>query len=195
MYEYENDILKEREKQYGDPMEMHNRISWLWSGILNTEVSAYQVALCMAALKLARATRNPSDPDSLIDVHGYVEIAKLIQDKQNASVESEAVSDKTTKAQHNSTRATSVVTVLLAVPRYMSRNDDYQLVDPFTDETVPVLSRTFDRDLTVDDVNTHLESMIGKFEYINDTTEVKTITGDIWTWMVFDSICHSDETR
>lgn len=78
MSEFENDILNDREKQYGNPVEMHNRIAEIWSGILNHPVTGYEVALCMAGLKLARATKNASDPDSLIDAHGYTEIAQLI---------------------------------------------------------------------------------------------------------------------
>lgn len=79
MQEYENDILKDREKSYGNPIEMHNRIASIWSALLNKPVSAYEVALCMTGLKLARATKNASDPDSLIDAHGYTEIAQTIQ--------------------------------------------------------------------------------------------------------------------
>lgn len=79
MSEYENDILKDREKSYGNPIQMHNRIAKIWSALLNKPVTAYEVALCMAGLKLARATKNASDPDSLIDAHGYTEIAQTIQ--------------------------------------------------------------------------------------------------------------------
>ena len=79
MQEYENDILKAREKSYGNPIQMHNRIATIWSALLNKPVTAYEVALCMTGLKLARATKNASDPDSLIDAHGYTEIAQTIQ--------------------------------------------------------------------------------------------------------------------
>ena len=79
MSEYENDILKDREESYGDPIQMHTRIAQIWSAILNKPVTAYEVALCMTGLKLARATKNASDPDSLIDAHGYTEIAQTIQ--------------------------------------------------------------------------------------------------------------------
>lgn len=75
---FEYGILKDREKQYGNPVEMHNRIAEIWSGILNHPVTGYEVALCMTGLKLARATKNASDPDSLIDAHGYAEIAQMI---------------------------------------------------------------------------------------------------------------------
>lgn len=80
MSEYENDILKDREKSYGDPIQMHTRIAKIWSAILNKPVTAYEVALCMTGLKLVRATKNASDPDSLIDAHGYTEIAQNIQE-------------------------------------------------------------------------------------------------------------------
>ena len=79
MTEYENDILKDREKSYGNPIQMHNRIAQIWSALLNKPVTAYEVALCMTGLKLARATKNASDPDSLVDAHGYTEIAQTIQ--------------------------------------------------------------------------------------------------------------------
>ena len=79
MSEYENDILKDREESYGDPIQMHTRIAQIWSAILNKPVTAYEVARCMTGLKLARATKNASDPDSLIDAHGYTEIAQTIQ--------------------------------------------------------------------------------------------------------------------
>lgn len=76
-HDFEYDILKDREKQYGNPVEMHERIAEIWSGILDHPVTGYEVALCMTGLKLARATKNPTDPDSLIDAHGYAEIAQM----------------------------------------------------------------------------------------------------------------------
>lgn len=91
MSEYENDILKDREKNYGDPIQMHTRIAKIWSAILNKPVTAYEVALCMTGLKLVRATKNASDPDSLIDAHGYAEIAQTIQ----ADIDSQAGNQKT----------------------------------------------------------------------------------------------------
>lgn len=84
MSEYENDILEERQKNYGNPVEMHNRIAKIWSGVLNHPVTGYEVALCMAGLKIARATKNADDPDSLIDAHGYTEIAQIIHEEMNS---------------------------------------------------------------------------------------------------------------
>lgn len=72
------DILKEREKSWGNAEETHARIAKIWSGILDCEVSSYQVALCMAGMKLVRAEKKIDDPDSLIDVDGYTRIAQDI---------------------------------------------------------------------------------------------------------------------
>lgn len=74
------EILKQRGEVYGDMVITHARIAHMWSGILDTEVSAHQVALCMAALKLVRASVSPEHRDSYLDAKGYVEIAERILD-------------------------------------------------------------------------------------------------------------------
>ena len=71
-------ILVERGKQWGDPVYTHERIARVWSGILNFQVSAHDVALCMVALKLVRASVNPTEPDSYTDAKGYADIAMII---------------------------------------------------------------------------------------------------------------------
>lgn len=80
---FKNDILEERQKSYGDPVEMHERIAKIWSGILNVQINANEVALCMIGLKLARSQNDPSHLDSLVDVAGYNEIAQLIQESNS----------------------------------------------------------------------------------------------------------------
>ena len=80
---YKNDILEQREKQWGDPFINHGRIGEVWSAIAKdilkegAVIDAYHVALFMVGLKLIRATINPSDPDSLDDLDGYSELAQL----------------------------------------------------------------------------------------------------------------------
>lgn len=76
---FDNDILEERYATYGDPVEMHERIAKIWSGILHVNINANEVALCMMGMKLARSQNSPDHEDSLIDVAGYNEIAQLIQ--------------------------------------------------------------------------------------------------------------------
>lgn len=69
-------INGDRQSDYGPPSENFNRVALGWELILGTEVSAEQVALCMAWLKIARLTGggNPSD-DSYIDGAGYLALA------------------------------------------------------------------------------------------------------------------------
>ena len=71
-----------RNDSWGDPSIQHARIALAWSAILNREVTAQQVALCMAAMKLVRAAGNPDIVDSYIDAIAYVGIAGEIIDAQ-----------------------------------------------------------------------------------------------------------------
>ena len=70
--------MGDRNEQNGDPKENHQRIAIIWSVILDTTVEPYQVALCMAGLKLARLAYNPLD-DSFIDGAAYLAIAGEIK--------------------------------------------------------------------------------------------------------------------
>ena len=93
---YKNDILEQREKQWGDPFITHGRIGEVWTAIAKdilkegAVIDAYHVALFMVGLKLIRATINPSDPDSLDDLDGYSELAQLFvtleKEKENDAV-------------------------------------------------------------------------------------------------------------
>ena len=74
----EQPILAERAKQWGDPVETHERIARVWSGILDCDVTPQQVALMMTGLKLVRASVNPDEPDSYKDAKGYLSIAEMI---------------------------------------------------------------------------------------------------------------------
>ena len=67
-------VCVERQAEYGDATEMHERIAQAWSAVLGDTVTSYQVALCMVALKICRATQ-AQDPDSLIDAAGYAALA------------------------------------------------------------------------------------------------------------------------
>ena len=81
-------LLEQRGSSWGNAASTHSRIAQVWSGILDTEVTAGQVALCMAGLKLVRASVNPDDPDSFDDGHGYLAIAEEIYGhKENTRAE------------------------------------------------------------------------------------------------------------
>ena len=72
-----NTVLNLRDQQYGNVTrhQQHKRIAQVWSGILQHEVTGYQVALCMAGMKLIRAENAPEVTDSFVDICGYAAIA------------------------------------------------------------------------------------------------------------------------
>lgn len=65
----------DREKNYGTPQENHRRIAAMWSVVLGVEVKPHEVALCMAALKIARLVETPEHVDSYVDGVAYMGIA------------------------------------------------------------------------------------------------------------------------
>jgi hypothetical protein len=67
-------INGDRERDYGTPAENFGRIADGWSVILQSDVSAEQVALCMAWLKIARLVNGPHE-DSYVDAAAYMALA------------------------------------------------------------------------------------------------------------------------
>lgn len=64
-------ITGERRKEYGSPVENFNRIAKMWSIMLNTPVTAAQVALCMICVKMTRLVQTEDHKDSWVDLAGY----------------------------------------------------------------------------------------------------------------------------
>ena len=67
-------INGDRERDYGTPAENFKRIADGWAVILQADVSAEQVALCMAWLKIARLVNGPHE-DSYVDAAAYMALA------------------------------------------------------------------------------------------------------------------------
>ena len=67
-------INGDRAKAYGTPEVNFRRIAAGWEVILNADVTAEQVALCMAWLKIARLAESPHR-DSYVDGCGYLALA------------------------------------------------------------------------------------------------------------------------
>ena len=65
----------DRNAQHGNPYENHDNIARIWSVILGRKIEPFEVALCMAGLKLARLAGNPDNMDSYIDGAAYLAIA------------------------------------------------------------------------------------------------------------------------
>lgn len=70
------EILEQRELEYGDAAENFEKIGKIWAALLDVEkIEAYQVALMMDALKTVRAFKNPEHDDSWVDKLGYIKHA------------------------------------------------------------------------------------------------------------------------
>jgi hypothetical protein len=71
----------DRQKTHGDKLQNHQNIARLWSAYLRNrinptaEISALDVALMMALLKISRTQLGEQNPDDYIDGAGYMAIA------------------------------------------------------------------------------------------------------------------------
>jgi hypothetical protein len=73
-----NEIVNDRGRVYGDPLVHFPRVALVWSGIIGHEVTAIQVALCMAGLKMIRTEECPTYSDNSNDIDGYVDLVRLL---------------------------------------------------------------------------------------------------------------------
>jgi class 3 adenylate cyclase len=71
-------VVTRRRREYGEPVELFDRIARRWSLTLGTKVSPAQVALCLIDLKLARLARDPRHLDSVVDVAGYAAVLREV---------------------------------------------------------------------------------------------------------------------
>lgn len=66
-------ISGDREQTYGSALDDFTRTGKMWAAILGLEtVTAEQVALCMAAVKVGRLCNTPNHQDSWVDACGYL---------------------------------------------------------------------------------------------------------------------------
>ncbi len=81
------DTLTARRDNYDSPTPNFQRIAALWSVILGKEVTPEQVALCMAALKIARLMYEYTD-DGAIDLAGYALcLMEIIEDQKTPHID------------------------------------------------------------------------------------------------------------
>ena len=64
-------VLKDRQDQYGEPENCFGMIAGMWTAYLGVFLTAFDVSMMMALLKIARAKANPHHGDSLVDLAGY----------------------------------------------------------------------------------------------------------------------------
>ena len=76
--EAQNLIGADRQEDYGDKVTNHTNIAALWSIFLQTKITAHDVAVCMALVKVARLMHQHKK-DSYIDMAAYAAIAGEIE--------------------------------------------------------------------------------------------------------------------
>lgn len=64
-------VCGHREQDYGSPENSFQAIADLWSAYLEEEVTALDVAMMMALLKIARIKTGTATNDSFVDLAGY----------------------------------------------------------------------------------------------------------------------------
>ena len=71
-------ITKDRHETHGAAAQHFSKIAAVWSVLLNQDLSATDVLLCLSALKLTRLADNQQHLDSYIDLIGYSALAAEI---------------------------------------------------------------------------------------------------------------------
>lgn len=79
-------IDNDRQKAYGDPVVMWQRVAKVWSVIFKTDISPEQALLAMCALKAVRQSVRHSD-DNLVDMAAYAELIARIRDFKDAKTD------------------------------------------------------------------------------------------------------------
>ena len=81
-------VITDRRTRHGSPTVTFARIAHLWGALLCVEVRPEDVAICLAALKLIRASVEPKHGDNWIDLAGYgacgAEVAGAVHKKEVA---------------------------------------------------------------------------------------------------------------
>jgi hypothetical protein len=68
-----DDVLSNRENEYGDALENFETIGKIWGALLGIDpIKPWEVALMMDSLKTVRLFRNPTHEDSWLDKQGYI---------------------------------------------------------------------------------------------------------------------------
>ncbi len=75
--EAEKCVCADREQQYGSPENNFSLIARLWREYLDTDkpITAHDVAMMMALLKIARIANGQAKADNYVDLCGYASCA------------------------------------------------------------------------------------------------------------------------
>jgi hypothetical protein len=75
-------VIQDRGMDYGHPTDNMSRTASLWAAYLEMPIEPYQVAMCMALVKIAR-TMEGSKVDNVIDLCGYAAISGELRIREN----------------------------------------------------------------------------------------------------------------
>jgi hypothetical protein len=74
--------IQDRGMDYGHPSDNMARTAALWSSYLEMPVTDYQVAMCMALVKIARSMET-GKTDTYVDLVAYTSIAAQLHTSEN----------------------------------------------------------------------------------------------------------------
>jgi len=83
-------ISGDRQDDYGDALENHERIARLWNARLHDKlkdgekIEAWDVSACMRMVKEARLIQSPGHEDTLTDIAGYTGVEMNMFEKRDA---------------------------------------------------------------------------------------------------------------
>ena len=74
-------VVARRRGEYGEPVDLFERVAVRWSQVLGIEVTPAQVIICLIDLKVVRVGHNPRHLDSITDIAGYAGcLAEVLSD-------------------------------------------------------------------------------------------------------------------
>ena len=76
-------VCTDRNAQYGKPEDSFRMIANLWETYLNRPLTAHDVGMMMALLKIARIMTGQTKADNYIDAAGYIACAAQCKVEQN----------------------------------------------------------------------------------------------------------------
>ena len=74
--------IQSRGMDYGHPSDNMQRTASLWSSYLEMPITDYQVAMCMALVKVARSMESAKN-DTYIDTAAYIAISGQLHTEEN----------------------------------------------------------------------------------------------------------------
>ena len=74
--------IQQRGMVYGHPSDNMQRTAAFWSAYLEMPITDYQVAMCLALVKVARSMETPSN-DTYLDLCAYTAISGQLHTEEN----------------------------------------------------------------------------------------------------------------